>query len=160
MKIIDYLASHLVLAAVLMLQVSCTQHIKDAELKADITVKAKADVNFAGVRFTVENRIVTIWGNCPTPRSKETVLQQLGTIHMLEGIVNHLRIAPVTLGSSFTLKQQVDSVLSAYPTITAAVSDTVVILEGKIKNKDLERLLPSVVQLHSNVTTNRLKREI
>jgi len=160
MKVTNYLTSHFVLAAWVMLQVACTPNIRDAELKADITVKAKADVNFAGVLFTVEKRTVTLWGSCPTNRSRETIIKQLRTIHMLEGIEDHLRIAPVILGSSFTLKQQVDSVLSTYPSVAASVSDTLVILEGKINNKDLERLLPSVIKLHSQVNTSRLKREI
>ena len=160
MKIIKGSKSYFVLFIVFLLTAACTQQSLDAELKADITGKAKEDINFAGVMFTVDNRKVTLRGNCPTRKSREKVLQLLGTIHMLKGIEDHLTIAPVTLSSSFSLRQQVDSLLSKYPAVTAAVSDTLVILEGKIKSKDLEQLLPMVVKLQTKVSAARLKRDI
>ena len=112
------------------------------------------------MQFTVDKANVSLTGSCPTVKSKDALLKQLGTIHMIEHIEDHLTISPVVLGSSFTLKQQVDSLLSKYPGVKAAVSDTMVVLQGKIKNADLEKLLPAVVKLHPQVKADQLIKEI
>jgi len=39
------------------------QLIKDSEIKADIAIKAKQEIAFAGVNCTLANRIITLSGN-------------------------------------------------------------------------------------------------
>lgn len=160
MKTLNQLRVYSAFFIALLVLPACSQQSKDAELKADITVKAKTDVNFSGVLFTVDKGNVILSGNCPTTTSREKVKQLLSTIHMIKNVEDHLTIAPVILGSSFTVKQQVDSVLSKYPGITAVVSDTAVVLQGKIKTAELEKLLPSLVKLYPKVVTEYLKKEI
>lgn len=137
----------------------CSQQSLDKEIKADITSKAKEDINFAGVMFVVEKGRVTLSGSCPTAKSREMVKQKLRTIHVVDSVEDHLILAPVTLGPSFAIKQEVDSVLAKYPAVTAAVSDSAVLLIGKIKNADLNKLLPSLQKIHANVNTGRLHKD-
>lgn len=138
----------------------CSQQALDKEIKADITGKAKEDINFAGVMYVVERGRVTLSGSCPTAKSREMVKQKLSTIHVIDSIEDHLMLAPVTLGPSFAIKQKVDSVLAKYPAVTAAVSDSAVVLIGKIKNADLNKLLSSLQKVHVNVNTGQLHKDM
>jgi osmotically-inducible protein OsmY len=157
MKTCKYLRADLAALSFLVLpMVSCNQQARDQEIKADITVKAKEDVNFAGVQFTVENGRVTLLGSCPTLKSRAMLRQKLKTIHVIDSVDDRLQIAPVTIGSSFAVKQQVDSVLASYPTVTATVSDNAVALLGSISKKELGKLLESVGKVYANPATDRL----
>jgi osmotically-inducible protein OsmY len=157
MKTCKYLRADLAALSFLVLpMVSCNQQARDQEIKADVTVKAKEDVNFAGVQFTVENGRVTLSGSCPTVKSRAMLRQKLKTIHVIDSVDDRLQIAPVTIGSSFAVKQQVDSVLASYPTVTATVSDNAVALLGSISKKELGKLLESVGKVYANPATDRL----
>jgi hypothetical protein len=134
----------------------CSQQAKDKELKADVTLKAKDDVNFAGLHFFVEKGVVKLFGSCPTSKSRELIKQKLSTIHVIDSLEDHLVIAPVTLGPSFALKQQADSVLAQYPTVAASVSDTAITLLGEIEYSALQKLLPAMQKVHPNVKTSSL----
>lgn len=154
--IIDFKHLPILCTAMLML-VGCGQPAIDQAIKADITSKAKEDVNFAGVHFTVENGIVKLFGSCPTTTSRQLLKQKLTAIHVIDSVEDHLTIAPVILGSYFTLGHQVDSVLSNYPTVTASVSSVSVSIIGKISSSDLKKLLPSVKKIYPSVSTSGLK---
>jgi hypothetical protein len=135
---------------------ACSQQSRDQAIKADITIKAKEDVNFAGVQFSVKDGLVKLFGNCPTPKSRELVKQKLSTIHVIDSVEDHLTIAPVTLGLNLTLKQQVDSVLAKYPTVMSTVSDTSVMLVGDIERPALQKLLPEMKKVYPNVNITGL----
>ena len=142
------------------LLLGCGQAAKDQSIKADLTVKAKEDVNFAGVHFSVEKGIVTLTGSCPTGKSIEMVKQKIKSIHVIDSIVDHLVIAPVTLGPSFNIKQQVDSVLAKYPAVIASVSDTAVVLTGKVKETERNKMVAAVGKIYPNVKSDQLVQEI
>jgi hypothetical protein len=134
----------------------CSQQAKDKEIKADITIKAKDDVNFAGLQYFVKNGIVKLFGNCPTTKAREMVKQKLSTIHVIDSLEDHLVIAPVILNSSFAIKQQADSVLATYPMVAASVSDTAIVLVGEIEYSNLQKLIPAMQKVHPNVKTSGL----
>jgi 6-phosphofructokinase len=159
MHITDYFSGKMtVWCLTALLTASCSQQARDRQIKADITGKAKEDVNFAGVRFLVEHDKVILFGNCATPESMDMVLKQLKTIHVIKSIDNRLRIAPVTMGTDFTLKQQVDSVLASYPTVSANLSNNALVLIGRIESKDMKKLQKSVEKLNTGrLTLSRLK---
>ncbi|MEJ7560622.1 MAG: hypothetical protein WKF66_20090 [Pedobacter sp.] len=144
------------LCLVILLMESCSGQAKDQEIKADITIKAKDDVNFAGVQFYVKDATVKLVGTCPTPKSIALVKQKLSTIHVIDSVEDYLTIAPVRLGSSLAMKQQADSILSKYPTVISSVSDTSITLLGDIGNSELQKLLPVMKKVHPNVITLRL----
>ncbi|HKG08453.1 MAG TPA: BON domain-containing protein [Pedobacter sp.] len=134
----------------------CNQQMRDQEIKADITTKAKEDINFAGVQFTVQNGIVTLLGSAPTLKSREMLKQKVSSIHVIDSIDDRLQIAPVSIGANFTLKQQIDSVLVSYPMVIAAVSDNSAALIGSVSRKKRSKLLEQVGKLVGHTTTNRL----
>jgi hypothetical protein len=143
------------LLAVLLTE-SCSQQARDQAIKADLTVKAKEDMNFAGVQFYVKDGLVRLIGVCPTPKSREMIKQKLSTIHVIDSVEDRLTIAPVSLGPNLTLKQQVDSVLAKYPTVMSSVSETSITLVGDIESSELQKLLPVMKKLRSNVNATRL----
>jgi hypothetical protein len=133
--------------------VSCNSYERDRQIKADLTIKAKEDVNFAGVNFTVRNRNVKIWGYCPTYKSRTAIIQKLGTIHVIKNIDNQLVIKPLHIDQDFYLKQLADSLLATHPESWAVITDQNIILKGNIKEKQLPKLLQA---FHQRIPERRL----
>lgn len=136
---------------------SCSKAHRDGEIKADLATKAKYELNFAGVNYTVENGVVTLTGKCSTQKSKDAVEQMVKEINIVKGLVDRIVIAPVVINADAMLKQTVDSVLKKYPTVTADVSKNIIILEGKAPQKDLGKIMPALNQLHPDKIDNRLQ---
>lgn len=138
----------------------CREGIRDEEIKADLTMKAKEDLNFAGVQFYVENAQVTLSGSCPTLKSRALLIQKIKAIHVVDTIINNLEIAPVVLTTTFGLKQDVDSILSKYPTVTALVTDSIVVIKGKVKDQERGKLLRALGELSDQVRADQLERSL
>lgn len=138
----------------------CREGIRDEEIKADLTMKAKEDLNFAGVQFYVKNAQVTLSGSCPTLKSRALLIQKIKAIHVVDTIINNLEIAPVVLTTTFGLKQDVDSILSKYPTVTALVTDSIVVIKGKVKDQERGKLLRSLGELSDQVRADQLERSL
>lgn len=139
--------------ALLMTISGCTN---DKDLKAQITGLAKSDVNFAGVEYMVDAKTVTLTGRCPSQKAKDAVEQTIQAINIVNGINNQIQIAPVTLDASFDKKLEVDSILAAYPGITAEAAQNSVILKGSVKKPELAQLLTGIEKLNLQKVQNRL----
>ncbi|MDY0904472.1 BON domain-containing protein [Pedobacter sp. CFBP9032] len=153
LKYIGFLTCLLLMVALMMS--GCREGIRDEEIKADLTMKAKEDLNFAGVQFYVENAQVTLSGSCPTLKSRALLIQKIKAIHVVDTIINNLEIAPVVLTTTFGLKQDVDSILSKYPTVTALVTDSIVVIKGKVKDQERGKLLRSLGELSNQVRADQ-----
>lgn len=132
----------------LLLNMGCSQQSLDKEIKADMVTKTKTDLNFAGVSYTVEGGVVTLTGICPSEKSRAEAEKTIKSINIVKSINNQIIIAPLTLTSDLPLKQSVDSVLAAYPTIQADVTQQVVTLKGKAKKQETDKLMPAINMLH------------
>ena len=139
---------------------SCSQGFRDQEIKADITTKAKDDINFAGVYFVVEKGVVTLTGTCPAVKSKGLVLQKLSSIHTIARVDDHLKIAPLLIDSNIILKQEVDSVLAAYPQVSAAVTGNFVTLRGRIEPVKVNTMLQSISKLSRKINVSALETDL
>jgi osmotically-inducible protein OsmY len=128
----------------------------DKDIKAQITGMAKTDVNFAGVEYTVAEKVVTLTGNCPSPKAKAAVETTLKSIKLLKGINNQIQISPVTLDTSFAVKLAVDSVLADYPTVSADVTNSNITLKGKVKKAERVPLLTGIKKLNLPNVENQL----
>jgi osmotically-inducible protein OsmY len=135
---------------------SCNMVDRDKEIKIDIASKAKSDVNFAGVNFTVYDSKVILTGKCPTLKSRAGIDQAMKTIHVLKSVDNRIEIAPVTLGASFAVKQAVDSVLASYPRVIAEVTDSAVVLIGIVKKQDSGKLLADIRKIAGRTMINQM----
>jgi hypothetical protein len=131
----------------LLLMLSCTQQDKDRVAKADLATKAETEIDFVGVRFVVENGIATLGGVCSTEKSKSTVETTVRGVYGVKDVVNNIVVGPVVMGTDRGLKQGVDSVLKNYAGVQAIVQDSVVVLEGKLQNKDAPKLTSAIQTL-------------
>jgi len=125
----------------------CSQKKTDTAVKADLLTKAKSEKDFAGVRFIVENGVVTISGECPSEKSKSTVESTVKGVYGVKNVINTITIAPVVIGTDHLLKQGVDSVLKKYATVQAIVQDSIITLEGKLDNKEAQQLTTAIQSL-------------
>lgn len=137
----------------------CSQAGQDKHIKADISAKAKTDLNFAAVNFTVDKGVVTLTGKCASEKSKAAAEQTVKNINIIKGIINRIEVAPVTIKADFVLKQAVDSILTGYPLAKAAVNGNNILLEGKVPKKDMEKLLSGLNKLLPVKINNQLKAE-
>jgi hypothetical protein len=133
--------------------ISCTT---DKDIKADIAIKAKSDINFADVIYNVEQGKVILSGNCVSTASKQYVERRVKSINVIKGITNNIRVAPVAFDYDPVLKQSVDSILATHPYIQAKVSVKDVILVGTAEKKEVERLLPAIQKLNPMKVDNRI----
>jgi len=135
---------------------SCSQKHVDKEIKADLSTKAKNELNFAAVNYTVKDGIVTLTGKCSSEKSKHEVEETVKGINIIKGIDNKIVIAPVVINSDFPLKQAADSVLKGYPTVEANVSDDTITLDGKAKKQEVAKILPALNKLHPGKIDNKV----
>ncbi|WP_345951904.1 BON domain-containing protein [Mucilaginibacter sp. PAMB04274] len=129
----------------------------DKEIKADLVTKAKTDVSFAGVSYSVEKGVVTLTGACATRKAKSEVEKTVKSIHLIKGLHNQLVVAPVILNNDFLLKQAVDSVLAVYPAVQASVAQNVVTLIGKAQKGEADKLIPAIAKLKPASIDNQLQ---
>lgn len=130
---------------------------QDKQIKAHINSLANDNLNFAGVKYTVQNGTVTLFGNCPSDKTKRKVLQAVKGINVLKGIQDHITIGPVVLGAEQQIKASVDSVLANYPTVTAEVNENDIELLGTVKQQESEKLLLAISAFGLPIEKERLK---
>lgn len=135
---------------------SCSQQQTDKEIKADITVKAKSNLNFAGVNYTVNKGVVTLTGKCPSEYAKEEIEGAIKSINIVKSFIDSIKVAPVTITTDQPLKQAVDSLLMNYAAVDAEVSNDTVTLMGKANRRDFAELMQKMkklnpLQIKSNV---------
>ncbi|MBE7170593.1 MAG: BON domain-containing protein [Williamsia sp.] len=125
----------------------CDASGKDQSVKADLATKAEAEKDFTGVRFTVENGIVNLSGQCATEKARAAVETKARNLYGVKAVVNNITIAPVIIGTDQLLKQGIDSILKQYAAVEAITKDSLVLLKGKIEKDRTKELLAAVKQL-------------
>jgi hypothetical protein len=146
MQIILFRLFKLVTGILIMAFTGCNQS-NDTSVKTDLGTKAKAETDFAGVRFTVEKGVVTLRGKCATKKSMNKVEETARQLFGVKNVVNELEVAPVVIGTDFLLKQAVDSVLMKYPAVEGITTDSVVLIKGKTETAKLSELVGAVRSL-------------
>lgn len=142
------------LAAITLLSCNLNQ---DKQIKAHINSLAKDNLNFAGVNYTVHNGTVTLFGNCPSDKTKGKVLQVVKEINVLKGIRDNVTIGPVVLGAEQQIKASIDSVLANYPLVSAEVNESKIELFGIVKQQESEKLLSAISAFGLPIEKERLK---
>ncbi|MDB5208658.1 MAG: transport-associated protein [Flavisolibacter sp.] len=149
----DSMATFIGLALLVM---SCSRQTKDSDIKADITTKAKTEIGFAGVEYTVQNGVVNLAGLCPSTKEKDKIEATVRKIAGVKNVVNATRIGPVVIDENFSLKQSVDSVLKPYNMATAQVSNGRVIVTGRVEQKKLQSITEAFRELNAGQIDNQL----
>jgi hyperosmotically inducible protein len=143
----------------LWLILGCSQAEKDKDIKGMITMAARQEAAFAGVRYTVRDGVVVLGGLCPTKRAEEEVLLQVRNTAGVKDVRNGIRVAPVMLDSDFSLRKTADSVLMKYARVQAEVHDSVIILQGELPREELPDLLKSINELKAKGIVQQLALE-
>lgn len=117
---------------------------QDVRIKAHINAIATDNLNFAGVKYTVKDGTVTLFGNCPSDKTKRKVLQSVKGINVLKGIRDSITIGPVVLGGEQQIKASVDSVLVHYPLVSAEINENDIALIGAIEHHQAEQLFSQI----------------
>ncbi len=135
---------------------SCSPQKIDIAIKEDITVKAKEDINFAGVQYVVDKGTVTLTGSAPTMEAKQELASTVKGIAGVREVRNLVGIGPVVIDEDFPLQQSVDSVLKKYSNVQAQVENRHVLLLGQAAKQDIPELIKSIEQLPVNGVKNQL----
>jgi osmotically-inducible protein OsmY len=149
----------LFVSSVLMMCIAaaCSRETMDRDIKADITVKAKTELAFAGVGFTVDKGVVTLTGSCPAEPAKQKIETTVRKIAGVKDVVNSIVINPVVIDTDPALKQSVDSALMQFNLATSQVSNNNVVLMGKVKKQDdVQKILKAMQKLKVGTVDNRL----
>ncbi|MCW3073917.1 MAG: transport-associated protein [Flaviaesturariibacter sp.] len=131
----------------LVLFAGCKQEKMDSEIKADITVKAKQEIGFAGLQYTVDKGVANLSGNCPSQKEKDRVLATVKKIAGIKSVSENIAIGPVLLDSTFSIKQSADSLLGKYNRAVAVLENNQVTLKGEVKSKDLPAIEAALQKL-------------
>ncbi|MEH3114214.1 hypothetical protein [Pedobacter terrae] len=158
MKIINLFALTVMISC--MLVSACGHKYIDKEIKADLVSKAKEDVNFAGLMFTVFNGNVAIWGKCASERSKQLVKTKIKTIHMINHINEQIIVGNVKLDADYNQKLKIDGVLVNYPGVAASVSRQVISLIGYVEPDRYHELLKDMRRFSSDIDSRKLQSNL
>ena len=120
---------------------NCSPENRDVSVKKDLAAKVKAEIDFVGVRFTINEGVVTLNGVCATRSALDAVFEKVKHLYGVKDVVNNLQIAEVVIGKDWMLKRGVDSILTGYPQVEAITKDSVVTLLGKVDADRKEELL-------------------
>lgn len=145
------------LVGMLSLWVGCSSEQKDRQIKGAIASKAKQEIAFAGMGYTVTQGVVILNGNCPTQKDKdqvETIVKQIAGVQQVQ---NNIVVGPVVLTKDRLLQQSVDSLLTKYPQVQGMVKDSVVVLEGKTKGTEAGKLMQALASLKVRGVKNQLQ---
>ncbi|HYH14439.1 MAG TPA: BON domain-containing protein [Flavisolibacter sp.] len=135
---------------------SCSPQMKDRAIKEHIAVKAKEDINFAGVNYTVEKGTVSLSGYAPTLQARQQVESDVKGIAGVKDIKSSLAIGPVVIDQDFPLKQSIDSVLMKYNKVQAQVENGRVVLLGQASQEETNKLMKVIQQLPISSIDNQL----
>ncbi len=150
------LAAYLLVCLIGLSWIGCSQRYKDTHTKADIATKAKTELDFVGVNYTVVGGVVTLIGKCPTQKARVAVEKKVSEIVGVKQVVNQIAIAPVVINADYPLQQAVDSVCMKYAQALGHVQDSIVTVKGEVEHKELTKLMTALDSLHARKVENQL----
>lgn len=140
----------------LFLCLGCSQSAKDRDIRELITNQIKEEVAIDGVSVSVSNSVVTLGGTCLSDQDRAKAESIARRTAGVKEVVNQIAVAPGAGNGDRLLKQAVDSVLKKYPTVQAAVRDSVIFLQGTIGSKKAQKLFNALQRLNARGLSNEL----
>ena len=119
----------------------CSSESRDVSVKKDLAAKVKAEIDFVGVRFVINDGIVTLNGVCATRSAYDAVHNKVKNLYGVKDVVNNIQIADVVIGKDWLLRRGVDSILTEYPQVEGITKDSTVTLKGTVEASKKEELL-------------------
>src|SRR5688500_16139939 len=84
---------------------SCSQQTKDKDIKQMLVTKAKEEIAFAAVNYSIDKGVVALTGTCATDKERQQVEQEVKQTPGVKQVVNNILVAPVILDGEHLLKQ-------------------------------------------------------
>ena len=133
---------------------------KDADIKASIEEKMKADPMMSGMTVDVTDGVATISGTCSDQDCKNKCEETAKSVKGVKSVVNNCVIAPppapVTVNTDDALTKSVADAVKDHPTVKASVNDGVITLTGEIKRDQLSKLMMTLNTLKPKKIDNQL----
>ena len=140
---------------------SCKSGPSDADLQTQVNSAISA--SYPDVQASVKDKVVTLSGTCADETCKSGAESAAKNVKGVKSVTNNIVVnapppPPVQpeISADSTLQSSVNSLLSAYKTVHATVSDGVVTLTGDIKRSQLTPLMQSVNELKPKKVENKL----
>jgi hyperosmotically inducible periplasmic protein len=140
----------------LFLCLGCSQSAKDRDLRDLITNQLKEEAAIDRVSVSVSNSVVTLGGTCLSDLERHKAESIAKRTAGVKEVVNQIALVSEASSSDRLLKQAVDSVLKKYPTVQAAVRDSVIFLQGTIGSKKAQKLFNALQYLNARGLSNEL----
>ena len=126
---------------------------KDADIKTSID---QAITGVPGVSVDVTGGVATISGEFADSAARTSTEATVRGVKGVKSVVNNATVTPpVVISPDQALKANVDSVLKAFPTLTANVADGVVTLTGEIQRSELPRAMQALSALNPKKIDNK-----
>lgn len=136
---------------------------KDASVKENVETKLKANQPTASVMVMVNDGITTLSGEVESDAAKAEAEKLAHDAKGVKSVVNNITVKmaeqmtpPVVISADETLMQTVRDATKDYPTVTATVSDGVIMLNGSINKNALQPLMMSLNALQPKRIENKL----
>ena len=130
---------------------SCKQKMSDAEIKTNVETALKADPMSAGTMVAVNDGVATITGQCKDDMCKMQCEKTVAGVKGVKSEVNNCMVmptmAPPVITADDPLTKAVNDALTAFPGVTATVTDGTVTLMGQIAKADRQKLMMAIQSL-------------
>lgn len=145
---------------------SCKSGPKDADIEKMVSEKAAAVSSDAtGLSGSVKDGVVTLSGSFKDEASKEAFETTVKAIPGVKSVVNNSTVmppapvvapAPVVINGDDVLIKGVTDATKDFPTVKAAVKDSIITLTGEIKRANLPKLMATLQSLKPKKVDNKL----
>ena len=138
---------------------------KDADIKAAVETKLKADAAISNPSADVKDGVATIMGEVKDEAAKSTAGKEAEEVKNVKSVVNNITVVappePVTftppvIAADTTLNQSVADATKDFPGVKADIMDGVITLTGEIKRDALPKLMMSLNALKPKKIENKL----
>lgn len=142
----------------------CACKPKDGDIKASVEKELKKNNINNPVVVQVEKAVVTISGELPTATAKAEAEKVASVVENVKSVINNISLpAPVIVNKGIDvpadsiLLVQSNNITREFPTVTAAVSNGVISLEGEVSKMAQRKILVLISALKPLKIDNKLQ---
>ena len=139
---------------------------KDADIQKAVSDELAKNPGYTGITASVTGGVVTLTGSCEAEGCDASATDAVKTVKGVKDVKSTITVtppapppAPVVISPDDSLKTAVNDIVSGYNGVTAAITDGVVTLTGKIKRADLQALMMKLHAIKPKKIENKLTIE-